>query len=80
MLFPVEEEHTILLDWISFNTQNPGKRIMWAPLIQGNQERRRQDVFYRVNATFIRTKECIPRQYSYASRFKILQPGHTDMH
>lgn len=38
MLFPVEEEHTILLDWIAFNTQNPGKRIMWAPLIQGNQE------------------------------------------
>ena len=33
-----EPEHQrTLLDWFAYNVQNPGKKIMWAPLIGGGQ-------------------------------------------
>lgn len=37
MLIPDERERRILLDWLAYVYQNPGKRINWAILLQGAQ-------------------------------------------
>lgn len=34
-LLPDETEQSILLDWLAFNIQKPGEKMMWAVLIQG---------------------------------------------
>lgn len=34
-MLPDETERNVLLDWLAFNVQNPGKKILWAVLLQG---------------------------------------------
>lgn len=36
-IIPDEAERGIVLDWMAYNVQNPGKKIHWAVLIQGIQ-------------------------------------------
>lgn len=36
-ILPDETERNIFLDWLSYNIQNPGKKILWALLMQGRQ-------------------------------------------
>ena len=36
-LFPDEYERNIVLEFIAYNFQNPGKKVMWAPIIKGRK-------------------------------------------
>ena len=36
-MIPDEAERGVMLDWLAFNVQNPGKKILWALMLQGLQ-------------------------------------------